>query len=330
MSWGIITEDWRLKLLAVGLAVLMLGAVAFSQNPPTTGTQTVGLTYANIPPDLILLSPPSSAVVSYSGVADQVIKANHCQSCFTATVDVAHARPGINVQLDVIAHSTIPGADLNVQNPPPITVTIDQYAQGKELQVQVSAHAAPGWSITKTAASCPNTPCVVHFSGPQSWLKNMSATVTYPGAVNVGSIDSPNQPIQLTNANGLVDLNTCRTDPCAFLDTLLASIHVEAVPGSNSSTVVLLDSPPSHPPANGYRVTGVTITPNTVTITGDPTTIGKYRTIMLPAIDLSGRTSDTTFQVAIPYPDGVSGSVSQATVKYSISPNPAVSPSPTP
>ena len=34
MNLNLITEDWRLKLLAFGLAVLMLGAVAFSQNPP--------------------------------------------------------------------------------------------------------------------------------------------------------------------------------------------------------------------------------------------------------------------------------------------------------
>lgn len=330
MSWRLVTDDWRLKLLALGLAVLMLGAVAFSQNPPTTGAQTVGLTYANIPSNLILLNPPSSATVSYSGVADVIARADKCQACFTATVDVSHARSGTNVQLNVVAHSTIPASDLTLQNPLPITVTIDQYVQNKELPVQVSAHAASGWSITKTAASCPNTPCVVHFNGPASWLKNMTASVTYPGAVNLSSIDSPNQLIQLSNINGLVDLNTCRTDPCATLDTLAASIHIEAVPGSNSSTVVLLDAPPSHPPANGYRVTGVTITPNTVTITGDPTTIGRIRSITLPAVDLSGRTSDTNSQVTITYPDGVSGSVAIATVKYSISANPNVSPSPSP
>jgi YbbR domain-containing protein len=326
VSWRIVTDDWRLKLLAIALAVLMLGAVAFSQNPPTTDSQTVPLAYANIPPNLILLKFPSTATVTYSGVADEIAKAKKC-SCFTATVDVSHAKLGNNVQLNVVAKSTI--TDLSIQNPPPIPVTIDTYVSGKDLQVQVSAHAAAGWSITKTAAECPNTPCVVHFSGPASWLKNMTATVTYPGAVNLGSIDSPNQPVQLTNSNGLVDLTTCQhTYPCATLDTLTASIHIEAVPGSNSSTIVLLDSPPSHPPVNGYRITAVTITPNTVTITGDPTTIGRFRSLTLTAIDLTGKTSDATFQVAIPYPDGVSGSVSTATIKYSISPNPAVSPTP--
>jgi YbbR domain-containing protein len=326
MSWKIVTDDWRLKLLAVALAVLMLGAVAFSQNPPTSDSQTVPLSYANIPPNLILLNFPSTTTITYTGVADEITKAKKC-SCFTATVDVSHAKPGSNVQLNVVAKSTI--TDLNIQNPPPIPVTIDQYVQNKDLQVQVSAHAAAGWSITKTAAQCPNTPCVVHFSGPASWLKNMTATVSYASAVNLGSIDSPNQPILLTNSNGLVDLSTCQhTDPCATLDTLNASIHIEAVPGSNSSTIVLLDSPPSHPPANGYRITAVTITPNTVTITGDPTTIGRFRSITLPAIDLTSKTSDYSAQVAIPYPDGVGGSVSTATIKYSISPNPAVSPSP--
>jgi YbbR domain-containing protein len=329
MSWKIITDDWRLKLLAVALAVLMLGAVAFSQNPPTTDSQTVPLAYANIPSNLILLNFPSTATVTYSGVADEITRAKKC-SCFTATADVSHAKPGSNVQLNVVAKSTI--TDLSIQNPPPIPVTIDTYVQDKDLQVQVSAHAAAGWSITKTAAQCPNTPCVVHFSGPASWLKNMTATVTYPGAVNLGSIDSPNQPVQLTNTNGLVDLTTCRTDPCATLDTLTASIHIEAVPGSNSSTVVLLDSPPSHSPANGYRITAVTITPNTVVITGDPTTIGKIRNITLPAVDLTGKTTDYTTSVNIPYENypGITGSVQTATIKYSISPNPSVSPSPSP
>jgi hypothetical protein len=330
MSWRIITDDWRLKLLAIALAVLMLGAVAFSQNPPTSGSLSVGLTYANIPPNLILINPPPKTTVTYSGVADAVAKVSANCACITATVDVSHARPGSNVTLNVVAHSTF--TDVTPQNPPPINVvTIDQYVQNKDLQVQVSAHAAPGWSITKAAAQCPNTPCVVHFSGPASWLKNMTATVSYPSAVNLGSIDSPNQPILLTNSNGLVDLSTCQhTDPCATLDTLSASIHIEAVPGLNSSAIVLIDPPPSHPPANGYRITAVTITPNQVVITGDPTAIGKIRNIVLPAVDLSGKTNDYTATVNIPYENypGITGSVGTATIKYSISPNPAVSPSP--
>ena len=326
MSWRIVTEDWRLKLLAVGLAILMLVALALSQNPPTSVTQTVSLFYANAPKNLVLINPPNKVSVTYTGISTAVKQAANC-SCLTATVDLKNARPGNNEQLNVVAHSTL--TDINLINPPPIPLTIDNLVQDQDLAVQVSAHAAAGWSITKAAALCPSAPCVVHFSGPAGWLKNMSATVTYPGGVNLGSIDSPNQPILLTNSTGLVDLNTCRTYPCASLDINTASIHIEAVPGSNSSTVVLLDSAPSHGPANGYRITNVTITPNTVSISGDPTTIGRIRNITLPALDLSGKTSDAQFQINIPYPEGVLGSVSAAIVKYSISPNPNVTPAPT-
>jgi len=67
----------------------------------------------------------------------------------TATVDVSHAKPGSNVQLNVVAKSTI--ADLSVQNPQPIFVTIDQYVQNKDLQVQVGAHAAAPWAASWAA-----------------------------------------------------------------------------------------------------------------------------------------------------------------------------------
>lgn len=323
MSWGLFTHEWRLKLLALGLGVLMLAAVAFSQNPPTTRSLSVPLSYVKLPSNLILINPPSQTTVTYSGVAESIDKIDANCQCLTATVDVSHAKPGNNV-LSVVAKSTI--QDVSVSNPPAISVVVDTYVQGKDLQVQPNARAGAGWAITKLAVECPNTPCVVHFSGPASWLKNMTATVTYTSAVSIASVDSPNLPIQLYNSNGLVDLTTCRTDPCATLDTLTATLHIEAVPGSNTTTVVLLDSPPSHGPASGYRITNVTITPNLVNISGDPTTLAKIRSITLPAVDLSGKTSDYTVQVNIPYPDGVTGTVATAIVKYSISPNPNATP----
>jgi YbbR domain-containing protein len=324
---NLIIEDWRLKLLAIGLAVLMLVAVAFSQNPPTSGYQTVLLSYPNVAPNIILLNPPTKAIVNYSGLAD-VIR-NISPNNLIATVDASHAKPGSAVKLNVTARALDPR--VIVQNPPPIAVDIESL-QGKDLPVQVSARAAPGWSVTKQVAICPGTskpnPCVVHFDGPATWETNLTAFVPYSAPVNVSTIDSPNQLIQLQNSNGALDLTSCRTVPCAQLDITSASVHIEAVAGSTSSTVPLVDSPPSHPPPAGYRVTAITITPLTVIITGDPAQLGRIQRIILAPVDLSGRTSDATFQVNISYDSGISGNVSTATVKYSISANPNVSPSP--
>ena len=326
---NLLLEDWRLKLLAVGLAILMLGAVAFSQNPPTFGHQTVPLSYPNVAPNIILLNPPTKVVVSYSGLADAI--SNVSPNNIIATVDASRAKPGLKVKLTVTAKSLING--VTAQNPGPIAVDIDTL-QTKELPVQVVARAAPGWSITKQVAICPGTskpdPCAVHFSGPAGWETNMTAFVPYAAQVNVGTIDAPNQLIQVQNSNGAVDLTSCSTVPCAQLDIPSASVHIEAAAGSTSSTVPLVDSPPSNPPPAGYRVTGITITPQTVVITGDQGVLGKIQSILLPAQDLSGRTSDATFQVNIPYRPGVTGNVATATIKYSISPNPNVSPSPSP
>jgi YbbR domain-containing protein len=314
---SLITDDWRLKLLAVGLAVLMLGAVAFSQNPPTSGTQTVGLSYA-IAPDLVLINPPGKIIVTYTGLADAI--KNVTASNLTATVDApTHAGPA--VKLNVAATSTIHG--VNVQDPAPIVVYVDTLLV-KDLPVSVNARAAPGWSVTKAVPS----PSVVHFSGPSSWETNLTASVTFPGFVSVtGSIDSPNQTVQLQNSNGLLDLTVIRTLPIASLDVSSVSIHIEAAAGSTSSTVPLVDAPYLNSPAAGYHVVGITISPGTVIITGDAAALGRIQRIVLPAIDLSGKTSNYTAQVQIPYPTNVNGNAATATIVYQIAANPAVSPS---
>jgi YbbR domain-containing protein len=315
---SLITDDWRLKLLAVGLAVLMLGAVAFSQNPPTTNFKTVGLIYQQVP-NLVLINPPATTTVTYTGLADAISRVT--PSNLTATVD-APTHAGAAVKLNVTARSTILG--VTAQNPAPIVVTVDTLLV-KDLPVSVITHAAPGWNVTKAVAS----PSVVHFSGPASWETNLTASVTFPGTVSVtGPIDSPNQQIQLHNSTGLLDLTMSRTLPIASLDVSAVSIHIEATPGSTSTTVPLVDAPYVGTPAAGYHVVGITISPGTVILTGDAAALGKIQRILLPAIDLSGRSSNYSAQVQIPYPANVTATVATATIVYQIAANPAVSPSP--
>jgi YbbR domain-containing protein len=275
------------------------------------------LSYA-VGPDIVLINPPSKTTVYYSGLAD--IISSVTPSNLTATVDATHASPGAAVKLNVTAVSTIP---ITVKNPAPIAVDIDS-RKVKDLVVQVIAKPDAGWSITKSVA----TPATVHFDGPAGWETNLVATVTYPGVVNFTTRESPNQPIILKNSAGVLDLSSARSVPAASLDVQAATIHLEGSPGSTSTTVALVDAPPSQPPPSGYRVTGVTITPNTVVIAGDSAILGRIQRITLPSLDLSSHTSDFTFQVAIPYPDGTTGSAANARVTYTIARNPNAAPSP--
>lgn len=334
MSWNLVTDEWRLKLLALGLAALMLGAVAFSQNPPTAKTLSVQLTYPNVPSNLILINPPTKINVTVSGLADALTAVT--PNNVGATADASHATPGTAVKLNVTAVPT--RTDVRVpQQPPPIVVTVDT-RQVKDLPVQVIARAAPGWSIntSKTTAICPPkpSPCTVRFDGPASWENNLTASVTIGGSIQAGTIDSPNQPVLLQNSNGALDLSSAGgipTVPTANIDPVSVSVHVEATPGSTSSTVPLVDSPPAHPPPACYRVTGITVSPVTVVITGDPAALGRIQRIVLDPVDLSGHTSDWTVPIAIKYPPGITGDPTNppnATVHYSISQNPSATPCP--
>ena len=325
MNWSLVTNAWRLKLLAFALAVLMLGAVAFSQSRPTTKSLEVGLNYT-VPPNIVLMNPPSKTRVAVSGLAEQVDRVDPAN--VIATVDATGTKAGSAVRLNVSARSLISG--VAVQQPPPIAVNIDTL-QAVSVPVQVNARAAVGWNIdpTKTLATCPGAknpnPCKVEFNGPLGWENSLKAVVTLTGLA--GTQDVLNQPVQLQNAGGPLDLSV-RTVPAPTFDVSSADVHIQAFQGTTTSSVPLVDASPSQGPPAGYRVTEITISPLVVTISGDPAVLQRVRAITLPAVDLSSSTSDATFQVAIPYPSGVAGSPANATIRYSISRNPNVTPSP--
>jgi YbbR domain-containing protein len=193
----------------------------------------------------------------------------------------------------------------------------------------VNTHAASGWTVDKAIALCPPnpSPCKVHFSGPASWESGISAVVNYTPAVNFNSQDSQNWPVVLSNNNGAVKLSQA-TYPPLSLDFYNVAVHVEAHQGSTFKTIALVASSPSQPPPPQYHITGVTISPSTVNISGDPAVLGNIQFITLPAIDLSGARSTTKVTVTITYPDNVTGTVATASITYTIQPNATPTPSP--
>ncbi len=325
MSW--ITDDWRLKLLALGLAVLMLGAVAFSQNPPTSITMKVGINYS-VPSGLILINPPKQTTVTVSGLADLVSAANAGNTVATADVSKA-ASTGPNVKVNLVGKSVIIG--LSVQATP-IALNIDTRSV---VQLAVIARfprgAAQGWQITKQEAQCagPPPPCTVTFDGPASWQENLKAYADYPLPVAGSLNELPSVPVVWEQNGTPIDL-TIYTVPKVGLNINTVTIHVEARSGTTSRQVTLIDAPPSNPPPTCYRVTSIAIDPSTIVISGPSDAVPNITTITLPAVDLSQHTSDFTFRISIPpLPTGVTGTAATARVTYSISKNPnCASPSP--
>lgn len=324
---NLITEDWRLKLLALGLAVLMLGAVAFSQNPPRQVVlKDVNIGYT-VGPDIIVIDPPAKTNVTVTGLADALTTVNSRN--VAASFDLTKVSPGQNIHVNLNVRSLLPGS-VKVENPAvPYVLNIDKLVS-KDLPIQVRPpRISQGWSLTKIEAQCPPptpTPCVTTFTGPATWADGLTAKVDLPGTVEQNSRDYPSIQVQLIQANGQpLDL-TKQTQPLVRYDPSSVTIHYEAKPGTTLRQVVLIDAPPTHGPPPGYRVTNVTVDPITVVISGPPEILARINTVTLPAVDLSSATSTKTFQVSITYPDPAVVGPQLARVTYTISPNPNASP----
>jgi YbbR domain-containing protein len=321
---NLITDDWRLKLLAVGLAVLMLGAVAFSQNPPkqvVLNNVSIGYT---VGPDIIVINPPTKTNVTVTGLADALISVN--SSSVAASFDLTKAAPGPNVHVNLVVGSRTTGVQVQNQIVPQVLNLARRSSVTLPVTVR-TPRVTPGWQVTKTEARCPIAPCSVVFTGPSTWESNLAAIADFTDPVQQNSYDALTQQVLLVQNGQPLDL-TVRTEPPVNLDPSSVAIHIEAKTGTTSRQVVLIDAPPSHVPPSGYRVSNVTVDPITVVISGAPDALARITTITLSPVDLSGATSAKTFQVNITYPDNIVGSVAVAKVTYQISANPNVGPSP--
>jgi hypothetical protein len=332
VSWNLITSEWRLKLLALGLAALMLGAVAFSQNPPTYKDLTVPIVYPNIPSDIqiVAINPPVTARVRVTALADVLQTVTPLS--VAATIDLTKVSAGGDQHVNLNVKSV--DSRVKVQNPVvPYVLNIDKRVPLK-LDVHVrTPRVTPGWAVStsNTYAVCPGAPagtaCQATFMGPASYEANLAAYVDYTSPVEQNRSDVPNQPVYLEQGNSGQRFDLGRsTVPQMTLDPLNVTVHVEATTTTSYRQVTLIDAPYTRPPAQGYRVTNVTVTPITIVISGRPDALARITTITLPQIDLGGRTSDYTATVQIPYPDGTDGQVKTAKVTYSIAANPNATP----
>jgi hypothetical protein len=332
VSW--VTESWRLKLLAIGLSALMLGAVAFAQNPPTFKTLTVSSFQWTIPANLIVINAPTKTTVRVNGLADTIQAAS--ASSLTASFDLSKVSPGPAVKVNLVVKSLAQGVTPQSTSVP-FVLNVDRRAVAP-LTVQVrSPRAAAGWVVTKADAKCPNTPCVVNFDGPVSWetdsrgQPNLKAFVDVNAPIAFQSIDIGNLPVALEQGGAPVDVTTfARTVPQSGLDQPTVAVHIEAKTGTTSKQVVLIVAPPIHGPPAGYYLSNISFDPPLAVVSGRLDVLLKITTLTLPAADLTGHTSSFTVSVAIPYPAGVTGPQAPVRVTYTISPNPAVTTSPTP
>ena len=276
------------------------------------------------PDNLVLLNQPTTTKVTISGLTQDVKNAT-----VRADVDLSKIKKGSAFTLTPTAR--VFGNNVTPQSAQPITFGVDDLTT-VQLDIDIrTPHVQQGWSVKKVQPICGNAAqvCKVTFTGPSSLEDGLHAFVTVDGAIATNSYDQLSSTVQFDQNGRVFDPAAQKALPLVGWNPQTVTAHVEAQQGTSIIRVPLVDAFPSAQPAAGYHLTGVSIDPPLVEITGPPDVLAKITKIVLPAVSLSSYTSDHTFRVSIPIPDpGVSLNVTVCNVTYSIAKNPAVSPSP--
>jgi YbbR domain-containing protein len=196
LSW--VVRNWRLKLLALLLAMGLLGGVAFSENPPAFATVAVRVGYVNLPPDLVIINPPQTIDVDVAGLRDTVAK--YKASAAGVNIDLARARAGANQTYYATPRIDVPGVQAR-QASIKLSLTIERLSvRQADVEVRVPK-PAPGTTVIpdKTYAICGSDidRCQVTLAGPASVVDNLKPFVNYDVSLTGANRQtSPGEPIQ--------------------------------------------------------------------------------------------------------------------------------------
>lgn len=296
MSW--IVAHWRLKLLSLLLTLGLLGAVAFSENPPVVTNVSVHISYINQPATLVLVHPPKSIDVRVVGLRDAVER--YRSAAAGVTVDLTHAKVGADQSYTATPIVDTPGVTAS-DSSIPIRLTIEEL-KTVTLDIEVrTPKKVPGIDVIpeRTYATCGNgqVHCQVTVSAATGIVDGLHAFVNYDVSIDTANTQtSPNEPI-LFEKNGQ-EVRLSRADTIKLPAWTPDNVTVQVVSqGGNQTKTVALIVRPIGSQACGYSLTGMDIQPSAfVTVTGPPDAVARIgSSITLDPVSIAGLTASQTF-----------------------------------
>ena len=346
MQW--IVANWRLKLLAIALAVGLLAAVAFSENPLTLRTVPAAVDYDNLAPGVVVINPVLRQNVNVSGFSNAVngISAS-LPNGVRLRVDLKGLTTPVQHRTFYATPKTLPTGVTWTGDAVPITIDIDILPAPKSMPVEVrTPKVAPGFIVLhndplQTYAWCHSNskePCQVVVTAPASVLEGLKAFVQVSDQVTGTAVESPSQAVQFEQNGRPLDLYKFSTFPSVGVDPSTVNVHITAQQ-TQVSRQVAVHATVTGRPACGFQITSINYQPEPfVTITGPGDAVAKIDSINLPqAIDVSNATSGSRVQETVPTDSGVTANPGQVVVTVSIvkqidcsAPTPAPTPTPKP
>lgn len=283
-------NNWPLKVAAVGLATLMYGGLALSQNTQTY-PGSIQVRPVNVPPNTFILTGPEPVtVIRYFNPSGVPVAA----ASFVATVDLAGvpATGGfVTVPIDVKAldeRIRILGYD-----PSLTSIQLDEVIE-KDVPVRVEHGTVPdGLTLGKTIVE----PATVTITGPKSVVSIVAAVraavIVQTPPIDIDQ-DVPLVPIdQLGNAVSPVDVKpqTARVIMPVFSDQKSRTLPVDPIITGS--------------PAAGFEIESVTVDPLVALVAGDADDLAKLDQVDTDPIPMTGVSANQIVEVGLALPTGV-------------------------
>jgi YbbR domain-containing protein len=286
-----IFNNWPLKLAAVGLATLMYGGLALSQNTQTY-LGVISVDVINQPPDTVVLTgPPPVTQIRYFAPTGVPV----ASSTFIANVNLAgtDGKTGIvSVPIDVT--SPDPRIHILGYEPSFAPIELDLLVSKAGIPVTVVHGPVPDGLTLGTTTVDPPT---VTISGAQSLVSGVVSAradvIIQPTGIDVDE-DVRLVPID-QQGNALRPLEV--TPPTA---------RVKIQVSSDSQTRTLPVNPIiTGTPAAGFEIESVTVDPPVVLVAGDADTLAQLSSVDTAPIPMTGVSEDEKVTTSLALPSGV-------------------------
>jgi YbbR domain-containing protein len=300
---GRIVHNWPLKLAAVGLATILYGGLALSQN--TQSYQgVIPVRQVNDPPQTYVLTPPPPVtLVRYFAPTGVPVAA----SSFLATIDLETFGDSVGV-VSVPISVTSPDPRIRILGfePTYATIELDTLVSVDDIPVRVVHGEVPDGLTLGTTTVNPET---VTVSGPASIVSKVDA-VRADVAIGATGIDVDEDvtllPIdKLGNALRPLDVTppTARVRIAVFSDRQTRALPVDPVISGE--------------PAPGFEIASVTVSPSVVLVAGDADRLAETSRIDTTVISISGLSQGETVTAGLDLPEGITA-VDETTVTVTI------------
>ncbi len=248
----------------------------------------IPITPINTPAGVAITSmSPTTVTISIWGPRSVVTNRALVAGNFSATIDLKDVKPGTQ---DVPIHVQTTQSNLRKKsaNPSTAQVTVERSIE-KTLPVVVPTPTQPGVTVNNVTP----TPTDVRVSGPESKVNAVTQAIA---ALDIGN--------QTTNFTSLpVDVKAVdasgRDVTGVTLSPPRVTVAVDLTDNRNVRVVPISTADVTGAPAPGFKLDTIVVTPNQVTLMGDPQVIRTIPNIPTQPILIDGLNRTTTLTVPL-------------------------------